>query len=176
MEITKEFIYKNATIGLQRATEDNLVKRPTDFEGIEQYIWVLIDNTKSFKINRSTLDALGLDEMELWNAAERNLLGSTTVMTMQDAIGAPSGPMPMFVVTTHLGYRGAAAILDTEMLKGRLGKGKYVMLPSSIHEVILVPYESDMNLNALKEMVMSINASMVADEEQLGNEAYLIEL
>lgn len=175
MEITKEFIYKNATIGFQRATKNDLVKRQTDFDGIEQYIWVIIDSTKSFKLNRLTLDTLGLDEMELWDAAERNLFGSTTMMTLADAIGFAPADAPMFVVTTHLGYRGAAAILDTEMLKGRLGKGKYVMLPSSIHEVILVPYEDDTNLNALKEMVMSINDGMVSDDDQLGNEVYLIE-
>ena len=46
------------------------------------------------------------------------------------------------------------------------------VLPSSIHEVIAVPYQAGME-NELTEMVNAVNTEEVKPEEILGNKAYV---
>lgn len=80
----------------------------------------------------------------------------------------------MYVLTNSLGSFGAACILYGDMLKQigeRLGENYYV-LPSSIHEVIIVP-ESKSPLTAdLDEIVVDANETQVEPEEVLSDHAY----
>lgn len=46
------------------------------------------------------------------------------------------------------------------------------MLPSSIHEVLIIPYSSLFNLDDLTEMVKEVNATQVEAYEQLADRAY----
>ena len=46
----------------------------------------------------------------------------------------------------------------------------YIVLPSSVHEVIVLPYSED---QAFNNMVNEVNESKVAAEEVLGHKAYL---
>ena len=45
-------------------------------------------------------------------------------------------------------------------------------MPSSVHELLVVPVNMGMDVGQLKEMVTSINASEVALEEQLSDNVY----
>lgn len=47
-----------------------------------------------------------------------------------------------------------------------------IILPSSVHEVLLVPYEEDLCMEELKEMVRHINRTEVAKEEVLSDNVY----
>lgn len=49
-----------------------------------------------------------------------------------------------------------------------------VILPSSIHECIVVPKTEDTDLDDLSRMVCEVNASAVAEREQLANRAFII--
>jgi hypothetical protein len=50
------------------------------------------------------------------------------------------------------------------------------ILPSSIHECILIPDNGKMNKAALKEMVKGVNDSQVSADEVLSNEVYYYDL
>ena len=47
-----------------------------------------------------------------------------------------------------------------------------VLLPSSIHESIILPHNNDMSFNAMTEMVNSVNETSVSDEEILSDHVY----
>ena len=85
----------------------------------------------------------------------------------------------LYVVTNRAKYRGASAILDKTVLK-EFGKKhnikKLVVLPSSIHEMLIMPYNDSINMNDLSFMVADVNANQVEPEERLTDRAYLIEL
>lgn len=49
-----------------------------------------------------------------------------------------------------------------------------VILPSSIHECIVVPKTEDTDLGDLSRMVRDVNVSTVAEREQLANRAFII--
>lgn len=82
---------------------------------------------------------------------------------------------PLFVLTNRPGLNGASALLYDHVLKSfaeQLNQD-LVILPSSIHEVLLVPYDDDVNFGSLSHMVSHINQTEVAPEDRLSNEIYL---
>ena len=50
--------------------------------------------------------------------------------------------------------------------------GDYYILPSSIHEVLIVPATCGLDRDELKEMVCTVNRDQVAPEDQLSDEVY----
>lgn len=50
------------------------------------------------------------------------------------------------------------------------------VLPSSIHEMMIAPYDSSLNLDELSAIVKEINETQVAPEERLTDRAYIITL
>lgn len=48
-----------------------------------------------------------------------------------------------------------------------------IILPSSIHEVLLVVYEEELCMEELKEMVRHVNQTEVAKEEILSDNVYI---
>jgi hypothetical protein len=80
----------------------------------------------------------------------------------------------MYVMTNQTRTKGAGSLLCREALQGfaeRIGNGFYI-LPSSLHELILVPYEEDCSVKKLKQMVGEVNHSEVAEDEVLSDKVY----
>lgn len=80
----------------------------------------------------------------------------------------------IFVLTNENCFHGAVQILNPqvkEMVAQKTG-GDYYIIPSSIHEVIIVPKEEGLSWRELQEMVEDVNASTVAEEEQLSDSVY----
>ena len=51
-------------------------------------------------------------------------------------------------------------------------EGDYYILPSSVHEVLVLSKESGFTPVELRKMVMEVNREQVIPEERLGNEVY----
>lgn len=80
----------------------------------------------------------------------------------------------MYVVTNKEATNGAISILYSDFLKEfteEIGRNVYI-LPSSIHETILIPAVFGMNANELKEMVCFVNETEVTKEERLSDSVY----
>lgn len=85
-----------------------------------------------------------------------------------------SPAFPMYVLSNIQRFYGAGVICYPtylEELSRRLSQDLYV-IPSSIHEVLIIPMSSDISLEALSDMVRQVNASQVPPEEVLSNHAY----
>jgi hypothetical protein len=50
------------------------------------------------------------------------------------------------------------------------------VIPSSIHEMMIAPYDSRFKLEELSAMVKEINETQVAPEERLTDRAYILSL
>lgn len=48
-----------------------------------------------------------------------------------------------------------------------------MVLPSSVHEVLVLPYEEWMDLDVFRRTVQNVNDDAVKREEQLSNQVYL---
>ncbi len=80
----------------------------------------------------------------------------------------------LHVLTNKAHTNGAASLLYPGMLKscGEMCKGDFFLLPSSIHEVILLPYERDIEPDSLRIMVKEINEAHVQPQEVLSDSVY----
>ncbi len=81
----------------------------------------------------------------------------------------------MYVLTNKQKIFGAACALYPDVLHSFSNRvnADVVILPSSIHELILVPYRKEMDIKELKSMVKEINLSQVVEEERLSDSVYL---
>ena len=81
---------------------------------------------------------------------------------------------PMMVLTNSNGFYGVCAILYPgvlEKIRETLGSDYYV-LPSSVNEVIIVPYYDD-GTDYLRDMVREVNQTTVPPEEILSDNLYI---
>ena len=83
--------------------------------------------------------------------------------------------MPMFVATNIKKVNGAGVILYDGLLRTFAEKigGDFYILPSSVHEVIFVPANGDMDARYLIQMVKEVNATEVAPDEVLSDNVYM---
>ncbi len=86
-----------------------------------------------------------------------------------------TGGIPgIFIMTNKKGLNGFAAVLYPGALKDAadmIGKDLYVM-PSSVHEAVLVPAGSFAGASRLAGIVREVNASCVAEEEIVSDSVY----
>ena len=98
----------------------------------------------------------------------RDLMGDAA------ALFAPDEPSPMWVASVEGGQNGACAIQYPDFLDQAaetLG-GDFYVLPSSIHEVLLVADDGSMDLSYLEAMVRSVNETEVAPADRLSDHVF----
>lgn len=86
----------------------------------------------------------------------------------------PLAENPMYVLTNESQFNGAACILYENLLydfASSIGSDLYI-LPSSVHEVILIPKNEFPDKDNLSCMVKDINESEVAADEVLSDHVY----
>ena len=117
----------------------------------------------TFKTMAETLAEIMIPGFEEMSAEER-----------EEAIGNFDMPDPgMYVLSNDSKSFGAAAVLDPEVMdKIRNDVGDFYILPSSVHEVLIVPKREDMHLSDLEAMVQEVNATQVAPNEVLSDHVY----
>lgn len=94
-------------------------------------------------------------------------------MTGEEEPDAP-GKEQMYILTNEEKYFGAAAILYPHVLShiSRILGGSFYVLPSSIHECILVPDSGQYSKTELEDMVKEVNMTQVEAEEVLSDRVY----
>ena len=86
----------------------------------------------------------------------------------------PEGKTPMYVLTNTARCNGAAWVLYENLLDNfskKINDNLYI-LPSSIHEIIIIPASFAGKASELREMVEEINATQVEEEEVLSDSVY----
>lgn len=80
----------------------------------------------------------------------------------------------MYVLTNRQQINGATSILYTNVLEqfAEQVESSFYILPSSIHEVLLLPDCSSMDADYLRKSVREINACAVADMDYLSDNVY----
>lgn len=83
--------------------------------------------------------------------------------------------LPLYVLTNTRRSYGAAWIMDPDVLKKISGKleDDFYILPSSVHECMILPVHFREDPDSLAQMVEEINESQVAPEEILSDNVYV---
>lgn len=79
-----------------------------------------------------------------------------------------------YVMSNTQGINGASTILYQGVLSelSKQRSSDFYILPSSIHEVIILPASNDFDVKSLVKMVQEVNREQVASEEVLSNHIY----
>lgn len=110
---------------------------------------------------------------ELLPPSLRSVLSVLKDMYGNEMYGVESD-LPMYILSNIKNMNGSGCILYENILKDfsdKIHKNLFI-LPSSIHEVILLPDDSDIIPKELKEMVGSVNDTMVSVDEILSENVY----
>ena len=104
--------------------------------------------------------------------------GMPNGMSEDDAEQLLSEMMPqedsMFVLSNKQKLYGASAVLDKEIMRQiaeRIGNDFFV-IPSSVHELLIVPGKAGIEASTLSGMVKEVNASQVSEDERLSDHVY----
>lgn len=186
----RDYFLNNVFIGLQKTSAEFLVKKFTEYDGIEAYLYIRrmkdAGGIYSVKVTPDYLGHTGVDVEEVWKSARKNTFAETELKSMASVIadmcGIPEEEVPemdnsIYVVSNRCKMKGASAILNKDMLSGfakQHGVSKLVVLPSSIHEMLVLPYDASIDMDMMSEMVREVNDTQVLPEERLTDQAYLI--
>lgn len=80
----------------------------------------------------------------------------------------------MFVISNNSGVNGASVMMYKNFLKNfanKIQKNLYI-LPSSIHEIIILPCNNNFNIDFLSEIVCDVNRTKVPIDEILSDKVY----
>ncbi|MGN1174349.1 MAG: DUF5688 family protein [Roseburia sp.] len=81
---------------------------------------------------------------------------------------------PMYVLTNQSKLYGASCVLYEHLLEdiAKQFDSDFYILPSSIHEVILIPASDNTSYSELSQMVQDVNETQVSPEELLSDHVY----
>lgn len=188
VKVNRDFVYKKVYVGLQKKRESNDIKKDTNFDDIEKYLYIRhSDNDLIITLHKKILEFLNMQENELWEIAERNTFKETQIVTLAQVLAELAGTnisvfesmVPLYVVSNMIRYFGASAILDMKKIKEMAKEfniRKFVMFPSSIHECLIMPYDENCDMDKLTNMVYEINLDHVDESEQLSDKVYIIDV
>ena len=103
------------------------------------------------------------------------------IMDMKDILKMHQVPldfeveqMKMLIITNPQCVDGAAVLLDTEFLESvRKDIGDFVILPSSRHEIIVVPMSECADFAAYRSMVHEVNKAEVEPQDFLSDDVFI---
>ena len=134
------------------------------------------EHLEMWKISKEELFREALENMPRLYPADFMNMKTLLKEVYYDPIDLLSVSIPMYVLTNSERLNGAASLLyegKMEELAAILG-GDYYVLPSSIHEVIIMPKDTKRTEETyLSRMVDEINHEQLGREEILSNHAYV---
>ena len=139
------------------------------------------EDLETIDIKNKYLNMWDISEEELYRTGIKNMETSNQIFfkNMKEILPLwlqkkSEPPFPMYVLTNDSRHYGASVLLlKNELQKISQCLGNLIILPSSLHELIILPenqYTED--CEACAEMVRDVNASVVLPEDYLSNHVY----
>lgn len=114
-----------------------------------------------------------LQMIDLWDVAER--LEEEISEELRDSVSEIRKENKSYIMTNQQKTFGATTMLYKDVIKNHAEKLQcdIYILPSSIHDLILIPADFDMNVEYMKYMVRDVNRTQVLREEVLSDSVYI---
>ena len=147
------------------------------------------DGRASILVNNDLIERMGVTHEQLRADALENSpeIRPVVIQGMNEVMKEMMGPeayemfgIPddteemMFIATVPDKNSGAGVLAYQDFMDQAAEKigGDFFILPSSIHEILLVPDDGQKEADELKAMVMDVNATQVSPEERLSDNVY----
>lgn len=138
------------------------------------------------QVQKEHMELWGVDEDALYASAMKNMEGESCFDSIENIIRRLAGEegrapimdcpeIPMFILSNKLKVNGAAQICNAKAMKEIAGylDGDFWILPSSIHEVILVPSrQGESRGKEFAEIVRDVNDGQLEPQEILSYHVY----
>lgn len=132
------------------------------------------------------LEHWGVDEQCLYEEVMRQITepGQVLLKSMNEIVGQITGsdmqdsPNPAYILTNSNYQNGAVQMLNQSVLESAASilKGDFILLPSSVHELILLPINQEEDRKAqarqLADIVLEVNDTQLREEELLSYHVY----
>lgn len=129
----------------------------------------------TFTVNKTMMN--GLTEAELFLASLENVsrLSVPCLLCMPEIVSFLPDSEMRVLTNTEKFYGAAAIIYGKDKIRDLAEKegSDIVIIPSSVHECLLLPYDKSMPFELLNAMVNEVNASEVKEEEILSDHIYM---
>lgn len=111
---------------------------------------------------------------EMFNSSLKSMFETLSELMPADLIEDQITDNLMYVLSNEKKMFGASLIWNTELLDDIYEKyGSFIIIPSSIHEVLIVPMSSEVDVKMLNDMVKSVNETQVDKKEWLSDHCYV---
>lgn len=147
------------------------------------------DGRASILVNNNLIERMGVTHEQLRADALENSpeIRPVVIQGMNEVMKEMMGPeayemfgIPddteemMFIATVPDKNSGAGVLAYQDFMDQAAEKigGDFYVIPSSIHEILLVPDNGEVQAEGLKEMVQEVNATEVSPEEKLSDNVY----
>lgn len=133
------------------------------------------EHLKMWGMNKQDLDEIAVENMK--KMLPYQFLSMEEMMRelmTEEEFDVEQEKISLYVLTNKQKSYGAVWITDSNVLKKigeELGQNYYI-LPSSVHECMIVPYDINTEENMLLEMVKEMNITQVEPEEVLADTIY----
>lgn len=184
-----DWVLEHVVVGFQKDSIETIVKKDSGFMGIEMYLYLCSNRkakeTFTVKVTEELLQYAGVTEAEAWDAALQHTCEDTDVESMWEVMERITGAslweqedqLHMYIISNKSHMHGASSVLNRKKLESLArvyGVDQLIVLPSSIHEMLVMPYSDEMDLKYMNQLVREVNAEEVLLEERLTDQAYLI--
>lgn len=188
---TKESLEENVYMQLVETEKNKELLSQTPHREIEDLSLVyrvevkMSGNEKgSFVISNEILEKSGLSEEELYEIAMENSPRNMPVkiapitamiedmLDEEDFLEIPQSPM--YVVSNEAAIHGASALFYPGVFDrcSDIMNGNFFVIPSSIHETIIIPNDNSHDISDLKQMVKEVNDTQLLPSEKLSYNVY----
>lgn len=145
----------------------------------------IFDNS-TIRVKESLFENWEVSYLKLHNTAIQNLISKKEVsfksmfdtlkelVNSENDIEIPIEEMPLFVVSNKAKYYGANIVFNKIIMKqirSKLGSD-LVLIPSSVHEWIIMRESEDIDIENINEMIESVNLSQVDRNDWLSDHVY----
>ena len=137
-------------------------------------------------VTKPLMEMYGIDEQQLFADAERNSLQYEPVVftplgqMIKDLIKAENLPDPAdegiiaYIATNRSGFHGASVVSYPDFCKDAaetLG-GSFYLIPSSVHEFILIKDDGTPKARDLNKMIKNVNETVLEPRDYLSDQCY----
>lgn len=132
----------------------------------------------SVVVRKDFLEKWGVTAEEIFNTAVENTRKEVMIEDMMEMFKVMGMPIPendpnipMIILSNKTKVAGAG-VLPSALDEISERYGKCYIIPSSVHEMIIIPDDGNGDVDALNAMINDVNIQCLSDEDYLSNHAY----
>lgn len=179
---TWDYARNHLVLCLQKKTDENILKQ--DFLDLEMYVRVKIGNNIYYKIRNGMFE---VSSDEIFTLAMEQLMKNGTTCSLVDKVLDMIGTdkdlgidrslfaNSDYIVAGNKDDRYGAGVMANPEFLGVIANYldcDLIIIPSSVHEVLILPDNGDYEYEAMNAMVKEVNSQNVPIEERLSDHIY----